>query len=316
MAEYTPPPVPAPPKPPTLSNSRLFKVWFALAIGVAIWTAFAVRYYYYLFPESPINPVRHPVSFRIFIAALVFTSAVTFVLPICSHVLHFFWSSTIFASFYVFVSFIAVIIFTNWRPYSCENMTSRFPIYVKMEAGNLATGKVYFNNRLLWGLEHTKVDHQVYHTSMPWKYRTWTPSIQAYSDNYKATDWPQETAVNEIWTSVKPAQGADGTINGTCQEIPCLKGRFWMYPNLKFEWTYTNPKTGKKTIKRMSSEEGKWFFGTKDLPLASLKSNGTDIFRAQSTNTVCSGGDGDIETSLVPLGLMFIAENIYYKIGS
>lgn len=219
------------------------------------------------------------------------------------------------ASFYVTLIVLAMTIFKGRQPHLCENMTNRFPVYVKMEAGTPATGKVYFHNELLWGLEHKKVG-QVYHTSTPWKYRTWAPSIKAFTDNYRSTDWPLETAVDELWTSAKSVRGAAGTIRGTCRGIPCLTGKLWMFPNLEFEWTYQNPKTGKMTTKRMRSDEGRWYFGTAALPLVSLRSNGTEIFRAQSTSTVCSGGDGDIETSLVPLGLMFIAENIYYKIGS
>lgn len=280
-----------------------------MTIGLAVWIAFAIRYWVYLFPESPINPIRHRGQFNIFIAVLVITAFATlFILP-CSMGAPLFQVSFLIAASFICTTVCVLAIFRNWEPHMCENM-SRFPVYVKMAPGNPATGKVYFHNKPLWGLEQEKID-QVYRTHIATKYRTWNPSLNLWWDNYKSTDWPLETAVNKIWTSVTPAKGADGTINGTCQSVPCLTGKIWMYPNLEFEWTYTNPKTGVSKTKGMSSNEGRWHFGKEDRPLVSLKSNGTEIFRAQSTATVCSGGDGDIETSLVPMGLMLISEQIY-----
>ena len=316
MDEYTPPPIPARPKPPGLGDCKIIRVWLALAIALIPWTAVTIRYWYYLFPESPINPVRHPESFHLFLAALVITWVITFViLPCASKVYYVFMYSIIVASLYVSLTIVVTIILESWQPHMCQTMTDRFPVYVEMEAGNPATGKVYFHHERLWGIEHKTVG-EIYHTSTAWKFRTWDPSLKTSTDNYKSTDWPLETAVDEIWTSVKRAQGADGTINGTCLGIPCLTGKLWMSPNLEFEWTYRNPQTGKKTTKRIGSDEGSWYFGREHRPLASLKSNGIEVFRAQSTSTVCSGGDGDIETSLVPLGLMFIAENIYKNMAS
>ena len=211
---------------------------------------------------------------------------------------------------YLALTLFVLMLFNSWGPQFCENSPKRFPVSVKMEAGNPATAQVYFQKELLWGVEHEKVD-QIYHTRIATKYRTWIPSSNLWGDNYKSSEWPRENAVNDIWTSLIPAKGADGIINGTCQGVPCLTGKLWMSPYLEFEWTYTNPTTGVKSTKRMSSDEGRWYFGQQYRPLVSLKNNGTEIFRAQSTKTVCSGGDGDIETSLVPLGLMLIAENNY-----
>jgi len=285
-------------------------------LGLAIWIAIAVRYWVYLFPETPINPVRHHDSFKIFLVGLgVACLSIMLVLPCFSGIPSFPLVSVSVGAIYIAFVLCVLRIFSHWASHLCENQPEQFPVYVKMAAGSPATGMVYYNNDLLWDLEHEEIGG-IYHTRIAYKYRTWNPTLNRWGDNYKSTQWPRADAVNEIWTSTKPTQGADGSINGSCQGTPCLTGKIWMFPNLEFEWTYTNPTTGIMTTKRMSSNEGQWDFKQEYRPLVSLKNNGTEIFRAQSTKTVCSGGDGDIETSLVPLGLMLIAENNYNGIGS
>jgi len=85
-----------------------------------------------------------------------------------------------------------------------------------------------------------------------------------------------------------------------------------MHQNLRFEFRYTNPETGETKSKTIASDEGQWFFKTRTRPLVNLRDgSGKEVFRAQNTNVVCSAGDGDYETSLVPVGVMLLAEKIY-----
>jgi hypothetical protein len=306
VEEYQPPPVP---KPHDYRVSRIVTTlvtvfWILWLLGIGAWIIIALRYTYNLFPETPINPIRHGASHIIFVSALVLTTfASCFAIPCIVN----FWileSCSVFV-IYAIIASIAAGVITIYEPYNCEN-TNMFPMHVKLRSGNPASATVYINNNPYYDLTHEHKNGE-YHTYISAEYLAWDPSQGSFVN--QIIPWPYETGVSSIWTSPRPAMGADGTIRGTCRGQPCLRGKFWMSPNLVFEWDYRNPITGAKRRTRLESNEGRWYFGEFYRPLVSLHANGTEVFRAQSSTTVCTAGDGDLETSLVPVGLMLIAEN-------
>jgi hypothetical protein len=219
-------------------------------------------------------------------------------------------SAVVFFGYLALGLLVVAVIGLN-SPFSCETMSPKFPVYITLESGKIANAKVFVNNQVSWHLKHEKQGATA-HMWISAEYLVWDTFLKEFVR--QDISWPHETAVNHIWTSLKPADGADGTITGTCKGQICLEGKIWTHPNLEFEWVYTNPITGVKKTKRLASDEGQWYFGRANRPLVSLRNNGTEVFRAQSTTTVCTAGDGDLETSLVPVGLMFIAENNFNKI--
>jgi hypothetical protein len=313
--EYRPPPIPKPPRPAGYIHPSLLFLWLVWVIGLGVWIAFAIRYKFNLFPaNSVLNPIQNFDSFLIFLFFLGASSFVSLVLLPCLLTPRHAWFS--FVSLVVLFSYVGLgllilfIILFN-RPFSCENMSQKFPVYVTLESGKIANAKVFVNNQVSWHLKHETRDGTA-HTWISAEYLAWDIFLKGFV--HQNISWPQETAVNHILTSLQPTDGADGTIIGTCKGQICLKGKIWTHPNLAFEWVYINPITGAKKTKRLASNEGEWYFGKENRPLVSLRNNGTEVFRAQSTTTVCTAGDGDLETSLVPVGLMFIAENNFNKI--
>ena len=151
------------------------------------------------------------------------------------------------------------------------------------------------------------------HTASPVGYRTYMSAEFITTDPVTGKPIPKILPVDTMVTSILTSFNFRnrGIITGTCRGRPCLEGNFWVTPNLVFEWVYTNPMTGVKRKTRLASNEGKWFFGARERSLVSLRGDGKEVFRAQSSRTVCTAGDGDLETSLVPVGLMLIAENRY-----
>ena len=179
-------------------------------------------------------------------------------------------------------------------------------MYVELQAGNPAFGKVFMNKTAIYELTHEKRNGK-YHTFISAEYLTFDSNLGRYVR--QDIPWLSSTGVTSIWTSLRSTAGADGTISGSCHGRHCLEGKFRTNPNLEFEWIYTDPLTRVKKRTQLSSNEGQWYFGKDHRALVSLFGNGTEVFRAQSSMTVCTGGHGDLETSLAPLGLMFIAEN-------
>lgn len=303
VEEYQPPRIP---KPPNHEGSRTCRIllmvfWTIWLVGIGVWIVIAIRFTYNLLPESPINPVRHVFNHVIFIVALLFTVLATcFGIAFVTNR----WTCYAFLS-YVTIAVFAVALIKIFEPYNCEN-TNMFPMYVKLYSGNPASAIVYINNKPYYYLNHER-KNGVHHTYISGEHFGWE-SLRGQQAE-QTIPWPYETGVTSILTSLRPSMGADGTIWGSCRDKPCLRGKFWMTPNLVFEWEYQNPITGTKRRTRLASNEGRWYFGNANRALVSLHANGTEVFRAQSSSTVCTAGDGDLETSLVPVGLMLIAEN-------
>jgi hypothetical protein len=315
IEEYRPPPVPKPPKPEGYIHPGFICMWLIWVIGLGVWLACVIRYRYNLFPtNSVLNPIRNPGSFSIFLYFLVLSSFISLV--IIPWVFALKRPRVLAVSLAVFVTYVimAVLALTHITindPYACQHMSSKFPISVTMQAGKTGNANVYINQQLSWHMKHEKVN-RLYHTWISAEYLVWDRFLKKYIE--QDIIWPNETAVNDIYTSLIPAAGADGNVTGTCKGVPCLEGKIWTHPNLKFEWVYTNPVTGEKRTTTLASNEGQWYYGMKNRALVTLHSDGTEVFRAQSTTTVCTAGDGQLETSLVPVGLMFIAENKYMGI--
>jgi len=170
---------------------------------------------------------------------------------------------------------------------------------------------VYVHGSLLYGMTHENIDNWTYKTSISAEYLHWDSFLGKY---VRKNSWPYNTSVASITTKLQMEGGAYGTIRGTCGRggVVCLEGKIWTMPHLLFYIIYTNPETGVTTKTTLSSDEGDWYFGTRHRPLVSLHNrNGTEVFRAQSSETVCTAGDGNLETSLVPVGLMLMAENVF-----
>lgn len=266
-------------------------------------------------PESPINPIRHPHSFGLFISCLIVTSVMSLAIYPVTRIKARRWcaiSLSIFMIYFIFaLGFLSYI--HNEKPFNCENMRNKFPMYVELKAGNPAFGKVFINGTACYELTHERQENRIYHTYISAEFLSFDSNLGKYVKQ-STIPWPASTGVTSIWTSLKPTSGADGTVTGTCGHgIRCLEGKIWMTPNLEFEWIYKNPVTGVMKKTRLASNEGRWYFGTSHRALVSLSENGKEVFRAQSSKTVCIGGGG-LDTSLVPVGLMLIAENNYNRL--
>lgn len=296
----------------TVCGALLAILYILCLLGVLVWGVLAIRYLVHPFPETPINPVRHDRASFAFIFFMIFSGFFFYVIiPILFRsywVLPCIWC--LFVVGYVIVAAVAI----SSDAFKCQS-SSHFPVSVKMTAGRPAYGDVYFHKEKLWRLRQDVVD-RTYHTRIDSPYLIWSPSTGTWVPQPSDGQWPRNTIVDGIWMTLNPmslgqSSDADGVLNGTCRGRLCLTGKIWTYPRLAFEWKYTNPESGENKTKRMSSEEAEWYFGYNNRPLASLQQDGNEIFRAQSSTTVCGGGDGDIETSLVPVGLMLMAENRY-----
>lgn len=294
--------------------------WLIRLGGLITWTYFVCRYGWDLSINSVINPVRHDINFTFF----AFSHMAFVILTLLIEPAMLFRARSVRFSVFSFLLFVAwFMTMISWgmyhgqyHPYRCENMGGKFPVHVEFLAyrGKFKTGlgtnmaSVYVGRNLLWQVSHDETNFGRLHTFISAEYL-------ANGRNglvRKRTAWP-ETAVSDIWTNfTRGVDESHATVSGTCNGQLCLKGKLWLYPNLRYRWTYTNPVTGEMRSKNIGSDEGQWFFGTRHRPLVSLKDgNGTEVFRAQSTRVVCSAGDGDYETSLVPVGLMLLAEKLY-----
>ena len=190
-------------------------------------------------------------------------------------------------------------------------MGNKFPVYVTFNSENTPAATVYMHRSPIYDLAQESIDKWTYKTYISAEYLNWNSLLGKYVR--ENNDWPYQTGVTSIITKLFPEAGADGTVRGTCGDgSVCLDGKIWMKPNLELHMKYTNPATGVTTKTTLSSNEGAWYFGKKHRPLVSLHNrNRTEVFRAQSSETVCTAGDWNLETSLVPVGLMLIAERIY-----
>lgn len=300
--------------------------WFLRLGGLITWTYFICRHGWDLSLRSPINPVRNEMSWVAFcffyvIAILLHLivepavmtppspgrpAAVRF--GLISVVLLFAWLTAVISW---------MVFHAHHHPYQCENMPDKFPVFVEfgVDRGNLRTG-MGVDMATVW-VDGRKL-HQVSHDEQFGRVHTFLSAEYLRLDGKrKRTSWPGETAVTDLWTNfTRGVDLSDGKLTGNCHDVPCLEGKFWMTPNLRYTWTYRNPVTGEIKEKTVQSNEGPWFFRQRHRPLVSLTNgNGTEVFRAQSTKVVCSAGDGDYETSLVPVGLLLLAEQIYNGLG-
>jgi hypothetical protein len=218
-----------------------------------------------------------------------------------------------FTAVFISICFVSTAVVSALGIYKCQNMPDKFPMFFTLNQ-RLPGAKVYMDNRHVWNVDLEKLDDG-YRTFVNAETLHWSDTGR--KSIVHRNPWHTKTAVTSITTSLRPFENdADGSLKGNCSGIPCLEGKLWITPNLVFQWTYTNPVTGEKKDTRLSSDEGDWYFGTRHRPLASLKSNGTEVFRAQSTQTFCSAGNRDWDTALVPMGLMLIAENDYKQSSS
>jgi hypothetical protein len=275
-----------------------------------VWVAMVLRYGFDWSLNSPINPIRNSKAYTLFAVACV-------VLALASLAMAFVTSPVCFASGICLFAlvFLGVLAFEvhvlRAHPFDCKNMGKKFPMYVTFNSESTSAATVYMHKSPIYDIAHENIDKWTYKTYISAEYLDWDPLLGKYvSQN---NPWPFETGVTSITTKLLASAGADGTISGTCGVgRNCLEGKIWMRPNLEFHIKYTNPVTGVTTRTTLFSDEVAWYFGKKHRPLVSLHNkNGTEVFRAQSSETVCTAGDGSLETSLVPVGLMLIAENIF-----
>ena len=313
MGPYAPPPVPLNVEKQRARNLCLAFVLFFLAhAGGFIWLYYIYFYAFNLFTKSPLNRIRHESSYVIFAAfGLVFMIfLISLSVTMARRCLRF----LLCVCYTIFLIFTVVYIMKTRGQYRCETM-DRFPVYMEMNVlpfGYGVSGDVYLHKQKTWQMTHTgNKQNGTYHTYLSHDILVRDPWRNGWISH--DTTWPKNTAVDHIWTTLRPSDDADGTIRGTCRGTPCLEGKLWMKPNLVFQWTYRNPLTGEEKTTTLASDDGRWFFGDVFRPLVSLKNNGTEVFRAQCTNVVCSGGNGELETSLVPMGLMMVAETRYKR---
>jgi len=325
LEEYRPPPLPTDEVLPGSTKFTLPKgfcdilFWLLRVGGLIVWTYFVYIYGWDFSINSVINPVRHEISFTIFLVCYVLFAIQTLIVEPLIFLRH----ARALGAILVCVLFCTWLLTLIWwgayhaqiQPYRCENMPNKFPVYVHFhfDQGEFKTGmgtnaaSVYVNRKKLWQVSYEeKFGRAHMFLSAEYLYHSGNGLFQ------KNTSWPGDTAVSDIWTNFSSGtDGSDGTVTGTCGGRPCLEGKFWMTPNLRFEFRYINPETHEMKSKIIASDEGKWFF-QRYQPLVSLRdSKAKEVFRAQATNVVCSAGDGDYETSLVPLGLMLLAEKIH-----
>jgi hypothetical protein len=124
--------------------------------------------------------------------------------------------------------------------------------------------------------------------------------------------WPQQSAVREMVYDFSQNNENPNIIMGYCgsQKERCLNGTIQLDP-LRFEWTYTDPLTSEVEHKILDSE-GRWNFGRRHRPLVQLRdSEGDLVFSAPSSTVACGGGDGDLRTAIVPVGMVIMAEQEY-----
>src|SRR5277367_1459803 len=307
MAEYTPPPIQAPPRPPAAKPHYWIIFWKCFAVlwaaGLIVWVAMVLRYGYDLSLKSPINPIRHGTAYGFFAGTCFGVTAISLAIAFGSSPVWFAYGFCLFV-----LMLLGVLAFEGHvlhaHPYDCKTMGKKFPMYVTFNSEGSSAATVYIHGSPIYDMALEHIDKWTYKTYISAEHLSWDSLLGKYVQ--QNDPWPFETGVTSITTKLLPKAGADGTISGTCNGgRHCLEGKIWMQPNLKFHIRYTNPVTGVTTRTSLSSDEGTWYFGKDHRPLVSLHNkNGTEVFRAQSSKTVCTAGDGSLETSLVPVGLM------------
>lgn len=132
---------------------------------------------------------------------------------------------------------------------------------------------------------------------------------------YHNITWPLQSTVGEVTYDLTPNDEEIGSLLGYCGvgKKLCLNGSVVLNP-LRLEWTYTDPQTSESEHKVLESE-GQWRFN-KHRPYLELRRDDIVrdlVFSAPASKVVCGGGDGDLRTAVVPVGLIMMAEQQYNK---
>jgi hypothetical protein len=132
---------------------------------------------------------------------------------------------------------------------------------------------------------------------------------------YHNVTWPLMSTVREVTYDLTPNDEAIGSLVGYCgagRQL-CLNGTVMLDP-LRLEWTYTDPQTSESEHKVLESE-GQWRFNKHRPYLELRRDDGLRdlVFSAPASKVVCGGGDGDLRTAVVPVGLIMMAEQQYNK---
>jgi len=132
---------------------------------------------------------------------------------------------------------------------------------------------------------------------------------------YHNITWPLESTVGEVIYDLTPNDEEIGSLLGYCgvERQPCLNGSVVLDP-LRLEWTYTDPQTSESEHKVVESE-GQWRFN-EHRPYLQLRRDDVPrdlVLSAPASKVVCGGGDGDLRTAVVPVGLIMMAEQQYNK---
>src|SRR5579859_7909808 len=200
--EYTPPPIPKPPRPPGYIHPLVYVVALLWMVGLGAWTACAICYHYNLFPESVINPIRHTPSYYIFTCTLIFTAIITHVILCCAFPRSSIWLlSVAFCFLYTAITWAAIRGLSGGKPFDCANM-KRFPVHVVLQTGKAEACNVYLDNNVLWGLTHENIGDGSYRTYISSEYLVWDPKKHKYVD--QGLPWPRQTAVTSVVTSLRP----------------------------------------------------------------------------------------------------------------
>ena len=179
VEEYHPPPVPKPPQQRWLPFSFFGKLlWILWVLGIGVWIAVALRYSAILFPESVLNPIRHPYSYAIFTISCIVTTCCTLIFhPLLARHARLMCCSLFIFVVYVFGVIVWFCHVNRDRPFSCENMSKKFPVYLELNAGIPASATLYVNNTAYYELTHERTNGK-YHTYLSSEYLTFDPVTQ------------------------------------------------------------------------------------------------------------------------------------------
>jgi hypothetical protein len=295
-------------------------IWF---VGSLIWLSITIPYSLdkYLVVDSPIHPYRHPVAHGLFVAFGIFT----IIFPLC--ILYFkaerperwvVWPFGITLSIILAVWGLVFLIVWGATRFASKPMhcPSQLPVSIYLKTNELDpfSSEAYIWKGLkVYKMQQKRVDEAYYatvsHETFEWR-KVYAKPPRQINGTSLTTPYPPDTGIYSLQTLFVGNDTVDGYIKGTCiNNTSCLYGSFSMSPRLQFEYLYTNPITGDERYTKIESDTGKWYFGQKHLPMVSLKTRRkVETFRVEDSRRLCTGGNGEIETSIVPLGLMFIAD--------
>jgi hypothetical protein len=302
----------------------LLPIWLVLS---QTWIIIAWQKRTNLFPENSLHPVRHSTSLIIFeVCAHTFALIPPIFCWIVAlieapwkrhrHQQDFLFRATVVTIVFVVATLISSVfigyrlIFRDLRQdyYDCKGFPVTIKLYPRDRSFKDPAVITITDRQYSYAMVHEKVN-DIYYTNVSERTYEWASSQFPH---------PQDTGIYSLATSFNHHGSTDthGSIIGTCaNETRCLEGRFWVSPDLVFEYNYTDPVSSAREEQRLASNEGTWFFGKTHRPVVSLWKEEVEVFRATGTSTFCSAGDQDLETSVVPLGLMMIAER-KFKDGS